>query len=311
MLPPAGTSCCPLAPSLGRTVDRMSDGVLLTGATGFVGMELLARYLERTDRRVYALVRGADDREAAARIAAHAAVPVRSRAPLCASAWSRVRGDLTRPGLGAARAARPAGRAHQRDRARRGVGVVRARAAGRARDQRRRHAARCSSSPSAATRAAACGASPTSPPRTSPASTRACFSEDDLDVGPALSQRLRAVEVRGREPGRTLRACACRSRCCARASSSASATAAGRRRSTCSTGRCARSRAAPTRRCPRAARRPSTSCRSTTSPTRLRPQPGAGGRGRDVPPHRRAAREQRRRARRARERRSSAARRRA
>ncbi len=38
----------------------MSDGVLLTGATGFVGMELLARYLERTDRRVFALVRGAN-----------------------------------------------------------------------------------------------------------------------------------------------------------------------------------------------------------------------------------------------------------
>ena len=42
--------------------------MLLTGATGFVGMELLARYLERTDRRVYALVRGADDREVAARM---------------------------------------------------------------------------------------------------------------------------------------------------------------------------------------------------------------------------------------------------
>jgi hypothetical protein len=26
------------------------DGVLLTGATGFLGMKLLARYLERTDR---------------------------------------------------------------------------------------------------------------------------------------------------------------------------------------------------------------------------------------------------------------------
>jgi nucleoside-diphosphate-sugar epimerase len=34
--------------------EAQSDGVLLTGATGFVGMELLARYLERTDRRVCA-----------------------------------------------------------------------------------------------------------------------------------------------------------------------------------------------------------------------------------------------------------------
>lgn len=33
--------------------------VLLTGATGFVGMEVLARYLERSDRRVIALVRAA------------------------------------------------------------------------------------------------------------------------------------------------------------------------------------------------------------------------------------------------------------
>jgi len=31
--------------------------VLITGATGFVGMEVLARYLERSDRHVYALVR--------------------------------------------------------------------------------------------------------------------------------------------------------------------------------------------------------------------------------------------------------------
>ena len=45
-----------------------SDGVLLTGATGFVGMELLVRYLELTDRPVYALVRGANDREVAARV---------------------------------------------------------------------------------------------------------------------------------------------------------------------------------------------------------------------------------------------------
>src|SRR4051794_37617724 len=38
-------------------------GVLLTGGTGFVGAQLLARYLERSDGTIYALVR-ADDREA-------------------------------------------------------------------------------------------------------------------------------------------------------------------------------------------------------------------------------------------------------
>src|SRR5829696_7456981 len=36
------------------------DGVLITGATGFVGREVLTRYLERSDRTVYALVRAAD-----------------------------------------------------------------------------------------------------------------------------------------------------------------------------------------------------------------------------------------------------------
>jgi thioester reductase-like protein len=77
----------------------MSDGVLLTGATGFVGMEVLARYLERTDRRVYALVRGANERDVTARV---------KRTLLClfgadhpyARRVVAVRGDITRPGLG-------------------------------------------------------------------------------------------------------------------------------------------------------------------------------------------------------------------
>jgi thioester reductase-like protein len=42
--------------------------VLLTGATGFVGMELLARYLERSDRRVITLVRADSPEAARARI---------------------------------------------------------------------------------------------------------------------------------------------------------------------------------------------------------------------------------------------------
>jgi thioester reductase-like protein len=82
-----------------RVGDLGSDGVLLTGATGFVGMELLARYLERTERRVYTLVRGADQHEAAARMqrtlhflfgADH----------LYAERVVVVRGDITRPCLG-------------------------------------------------------------------------------------------------------------------------------------------------------------------------------------------------------------------
>jgi thioester reductase-like protein len=79
-----------------------ADGVLLTGATGFVGMELLARYLERTDRRVYALVRGASQRDVTARV---------QQALLClfgadhpyARRVVAVRGDITLPGLGLGR----------------------------------------------------------------------------------------------------------------------------------------------------------------------------------------------------------------
>lgn len=45
-----------------------SGTVLITGATGFVGMEVLARYLERGERPVVAFVRAADDAAAKARI---------------------------------------------------------------------------------------------------------------------------------------------------------------------------------------------------------------------------------------------------
>jgi long-chain acyl-CoA synthetase len=45
--------------------------VFLTGATGFVGREILSRFLERDDRQVFALVRAADDDEAAGRLPAH------------------------------------------------------------------------------------------------------------------------------------------------------------------------------------------------------------------------------------------------
>jgi thioester reductase-like protein len=73
--------------------------VLLTGATGFVGMELLVRYLERTDRRVYALVRGANRHEATARIA-HTLHALFGAGNPYAERVFAVRGDLTRPDLG-------------------------------------------------------------------------------------------------------------------------------------------------------------------------------------------------------------------
>ena len=82
---------------------RSGEGqaVLLTGATGFVGMEVLARFLERTDRDVYVLVRGADDAEATRRVAG-----ALSTLYGCEHSYIRrvgaVRGDITREGLGLA-----------------------------------------------------------------------------------------------------------------------------------------------------------------------------------------------------------------
>ena len=47
--------------TLGAFVEeRASTAVFITGATGFLGREVLSRYLERTDAMVYALVRAAD-----------------------------------------------------------------------------------------------------------------------------------------------------------------------------------------------------------------------------------------------------------
>jgi thioester reductase-like protein len=79
--------------------DGASDGVLLTGATGFLGMELLLRYLERTERRVYALVRGADDQEVAARMRQTLLALCGAGHPY-AERVVAVRGDLTLPDLG-------------------------------------------------------------------------------------------------------------------------------------------------------------------------------------------------------------------
>jgi thioester reductase-like protein len=74
-------------------------GVLLTGATGFVGMELLVRYLERTDRRVYALVRGANDREVRARVR-RTLVSLFGAGHPYSERVVGVRGDITHSGLG-------------------------------------------------------------------------------------------------------------------------------------------------------------------------------------------------------------------
>lgn len=75
------------------------NAVLLTGATGFLGMELLVRYLERTDRRVYALVRAADEAAAVARLRATLASLV-AEPDAYAHRLTAVAGDLEGSGLG-------------------------------------------------------------------------------------------------------------------------------------------------------------------------------------------------------------------
>src|SRR3954454_24846493 len=78
----------------------MDDSPLfLTGATGFVGMELLARYLERSDRTIYALVRGSDDADAQARLDATVARMLPDPDSYHGRAVA-VRGDVMKPSLG-------------------------------------------------------------------------------------------------------------------------------------------------------------------------------------------------------------------
>jgi thioester reductase-like protein len=66
--------------------DPRGGGLLLTGATGFVGQSLLTRWLERNDRPVTVLVRAADDQAAQARVEALLTDAGPRRAPLRALA---------------------------------------------------------------------------------------------------------------------------------------------------------------------------------------------------------------------------------
>ena len=281
--------------------EPMQDGVLLTGATGFVGMELLARFLERTDRRVYALVRGADDREAAARM---------ERTLLClfgpdhpyAERVVAVRGRHHAPRPGPAGQARRARRAGQRDRARRGVGVLsssasrmRSRSTWRALCAMLEFAERCQARGGLR--------------RFSYISTAyvagehaGCFSEDDLDVG----QRFRNAYEQSKFEAECLLAALARATARHGAAPEHHRRRARQRldgvvqRALLAAARVRARRLRGAARAPRrAGRRGAGRLRGRRD---LRAQPGPGGRGRHLPPHRRRAGEQRRRARRARDR---------
>jgi thioester reductase-like protein len=74
--------------------------VLITGATGFVGMELLARYLERSERRVIAPVRAANDAAAAERVDGVLRGLFGATAERYRERVDAVAADLTAPALG-------------------------------------------------------------------------------------------------------------------------------------------------------------------------------------------------------------------
>jgi thioester reductase-like protein len=77
----------------------MSEAILLTGATGFLGMDALARLIERGEERIVVLVR-ADDGEAAQRRLEAALAQLYEDPPPAAAGVRAVRGDLLAPGLG-------------------------------------------------------------------------------------------------------------------------------------------------------------------------------------------------------------------
>lgn len=84
----------------------MTDELLLTGATGFIGTELVARTLERTERSVTTIVRADDDVHAQQRIDGLLHGMFGPRAEAYRGRVRAVAGDLTAPALGLAPAVR-------------------------------------------------------------------------------------------------------------------------------------------------------------------------------------------------------------
>ncbi len=79
----------------------MSGAVLLTGATGFLGMETLARLIDRGEEQIITIVRAEDDEGARARLSGVLA-QLYDAPPPGAERVHAVRGDLLQPCLGLA-----------------------------------------------------------------------------------------------------------------------------------------------------------------------------------------------------------------
>jgi thioester reductase-like protein len=92
-----------------------SGELLITGATGFVGMEVLGRYLESSDQLIITPIRAVDDDAAAARIRATLRELFGIRARRYEGRVQAIAADLTQPGLGLRRTRRDeiAGRVEQ------------------------------------------------------------------------------------------------------------------------------------------------------------------------------------------------------
>ncbi len=89
-------------------MNTVSGDVLLTGTTGFIGMELLARYLERSDRGVVALVRAGGPEGAQGRMDAVLQNIFGAHWREHAHRVHAVAADVTAPGLGLTPAEREA-----------------------------------------------------------------------------------------------------------------------------------------------------------------------------------------------------------
>lgn len=85
--------------AINQSMGDVGSPVLLTGATGFLGGEVLARLLERTDRTVYALVRADSDADAEHRLRAVVESLLGTHEPWRQRVFA-IAGDVTRPGLG-------------------------------------------------------------------------------------------------------------------------------------------------------------------------------------------------------------------
>jgi len=77
----------------------MSGAILLTGATGFLGMDVLARLIEREHEQVVVLIRARDDAGARERLA-QVLARLYDHAPAAAERVRAMRGDLLEPALG-------------------------------------------------------------------------------------------------------------------------------------------------------------------------------------------------------------------